>query len=147
MPIQNCDLSAEIIKSDEPPLLDIRKGGILEVDHEVSLCPGDSQVCCKPKEPKKTTPIPRPSTPRPSTPKPPTPSPKSSPLPKCGQHNENGIAIRVSNSQEGKAATQFAEWPHVCLVHKYNSFGNKEFLGGASLIAPGVVITVAHKVE
>ena len=44
-------------------------------------------------------------------------------------------------------ATQFGEWPHVCMIMKKNTAGSDAFLGGASLIAPGIVVTAAHKVK
>ena len=42
--------------------------------------------------------------------------------------------------------TEAGEWPHMCAIFKFGS-GRRDkavFLAGASLIAPGVVLTVAH---
>ena len=92
-----------------------------------SLCPGDLEQCCI----LKTAPV----------------GPKSPVKPKtyqpsCGQRNVNGIDIRVTSPNDGKKATQIGEWPHVCVLYK-----NDEFVGGASIIAPGIILTAAHKVE
>ena len=69
-------------------------------------------------------------------------------MPKCGQHNSQGVGLRISNPFYGKGATQFGEWPHACIVYKKTPQGRDagEFLGGASLIAPGIVATATHKV-
>lgn len=130
LPLQRCDTSEVLISKDDAPVLDIRQSSI-DIDHNNSPCQADDEICCKPAEPKTKAPT--------------VDVPKYKP--KCGQHHPDGIAIRISNSEEGNESTQFAEWPHVCLLHTINSLGSKEFLGGASLIAPGVVITTAHKVE
>ena len=40
---------------------------------------------------------------------------------------------------------QFGEWPHVCYLQRFHkNSGVKVFLSGASLIAPGVILTAAH---
>ena len=39
------------------------------------------------------------------------------------------------------------EWPFNCLVYEQTKDGIKNFIGGATLLAPGVVITGAAKVE
>ena len=44
-------------------------------------------------------------------------------------------------------STQEGEWPYTCAIFKKNSKGNDEFVGGATLIAPGVLVTAAHKIE
>jgi len=51
----------------------------------------------------------------------------------CGLHNKNGI--------EGIPAKE-GEWPHSCII-----FHNEEIIGSASLIAPEVLVSVAHKLE
>ena len=43
--------------------------------------------------------------------------------------------------QTGKL-TQGGKWPHICIMYNVNSY-----LGGATLIAPGVLVTAAHEVE
>ena len=103
-----------------------------------SLCPGDLEQCCIPKlipeVPKLDPEIPNEIS---------NPSSKANLYkPSCGQRNTNGIDIRVIDPIDGKKATQFGEWPHVCVLYK-----NNEFVGGASIVAPGVVVTAAHKVE
>ena len=74
---------------------------------------------------------------------------KAQHVPRCGQHNIDGSGLlRISNLIEGKEATQFGEWPHACVLYKKTPFGRDsvQFLGGASLIAPGIVVTATHKV-
>jgi hypothetical protein len=44
-------------------------------------------------------------------------------------------------------STQEGEWPYTCAIFKKNTKGNDEFVGGATLIAPGVLVTAAHKIE
>ena len=47
-----------------------------------------------------------------------------------------------------KSSTQHGEWPHACLLFDMSpTVPGGLFIGGASLIAPGVIITAAHKVE
>ena len=63
--------------------------------------------------------------------------------PKCGFHTKDGLALaRVI----GKS-TQEGEWPHTCLMYRLNNDQRLEYFAGASLIAPGVLITAAHEVE
>ena len=45
------------------------------------------------------------------------------------------------------SSTQHGEWPHACLLFDTSEVAGGLFIGGASLIAPGVIITAAHKVE
>jgi len=56
----------------------------------------------------------------------------------CGSHNKNGIE---GGSPEGISAKN-GEWPHACII-----FHNEEIIGSASLIAPEVLVSVAHKLE
>ena len=44
-------------------------------------------------------------------------------------------------------STQPGEWPFNCLVYERSKDGTRNFIGGATLLAPGVVITGAAKVE
>jgi len=80
--------------------------------------------------------------------------------PRCGKRNEHGLGVQVGGYQDGQA--QFGEWPHICAVLRKELVtssdggqGQQEqeqeqeilvFVAGASLIAPGVVMTGAHKV-
>ena len=81
--------------------------------------------------------------------------------PQCGRRNQLGLGVRIQNYKDGEA--QFGEWPHMCAVLKREvtitevevGYGGTEqreeeilvFVAGASLIAPGVVMTGAHKVK
>ena len=85
--------------------------------------------------------------------------------PQCGRRNRRGVGVSVGGYQDGEA--QFGEWPHMCAILKRDivtvevevegAYGGTEiveeeetilvFVGGASLIAPGVVLTGAHKVQ
>ena len=41
--------------------------------------------------------------------------------------------------------TKLGEWPHTCLILKIEEDGvGERLVGGASLIAPKVIITAAH---
>ena len=66
--------------------------------------------------------------------------------PRCGVHTPEGLAFsKVSGVQ-----TQEGEWPHTCLLFRLDggaNFATPEIFGGASLIAAGVLVTAAHKVE
>ena len=70
------------------------------------------------------------------------PEPEVWPIIECGIHNEYGVSqndvkqrIRGISSQEG-------EWPHACII-----FHKGQLIGGASLIAPKVLVTAAHILE
>merc|ERR1711962_902471 len=97
-------------------------------------CPQVAKVCCKPKPLTQETPK--------------NQEGRTSPAPsQCGQRNPEGLNF-ISRLRLGdRATTQEGEWPHVCTLFKKNSKGNDEFVGGASLIAPGVLVTAAHKIE
>ena len=124
----------------------------MRIDHNISLCLGDDEICCSPnsrvKDPPPTR---RPGPVRPTTTEPPTITITNTHTPKCGRHNSNGIGITIKNQKDGPRATQFAEWPHVCILYEVTYKGRDgeelKFLGGASLITPGIVITAAHKVQ
>ena len=63
------------------------------------------------------------------------------PQPLCGARNRNGIGRQNSL---GKTAAKFGEWPHMCAIKSYDRNGEKQFICGASLITPGVLLTAAH---
>ena len=73
--------------------------------------------------------------------------------PKCGQHRATGLDIRALNPSDQSdkfSSTHFGEWPHVCILFdssKKTSNNPGRFIGGASLISPGIVFTAAHKLE
>ena len=60
----------------------------------------------------------------------------------CGLHNENGITQNGVTLSNPKVSSQEGEWPHACLI-----FHKGTFIGGASLIAPKVLVTAAHKLQ
>jgi len=108
---------------------------------------------------------------RPTAP-PPTPDPKdpndcsgqSCPYrQRCGKHNAGGIGVRIAyrnstelddstqsriqNLDRFSGSTQFGEWPHMCAILKISQVQGREvnlYVGGASLIAPGILLTAAH---
>jgi len=130
------------IITDGSGLIDIRNGfGVLTP--EDSKCPGFLDVCCK--DPDFVPP----------------PPPKIKYRPQCGRRNQNGLGVRIQGFVESES--QFGEWPHMCaLLHEkvivteesdgYGSTNTKEetinlYQCGASLIAPGTVLTAAHCVD
>ena len=69
-------------------------------------------------------------------------------VPLCGRRNQNGLGLRISGYREGE--TQFGEWPHMCVVLKRGVINGQPanlYQSGASLIAPGVLLTAAHSVK
>ena len=78
------------------------------------------------------------------------PCPKIRYQPKCGQHHPDGVFVTNTNPIEKEFATQFGEWPFVCLLYKVGVIGDSTkdiYVGGASLVAPGVLVTAAHTVQ
>merc|ERR1712038_2199055 len=127
------------IITDGGGLIDIRNGfGILSP--EDSKCPGFLDVCCK--DPDFV---------------PPPPPPVVKHVPKCGQRHQNGLGVRIQGFQEHES--QFGEWPHMCailseepVVEEPGYAGGEPqtvnlYQCGGSLIAPGVILTVAHCAE
>ena len=100
------------------PVFDVRNDGLTEINSEVSLCPGDD-ICCIPGQ--KTPFVPEPI------------------VHKCGTHNPS-----ISGIKQKKGTAGFGEWPHACLLANK---ADNSILGGATLIAPGVVVTAAHKLR
>ena len=130
LPILDCDTSDNFIKSQASPLLDIRSDGLVNLGHGISSCQGDQEICCK--QNLKLSPASR----RNET--------VSKFQAKCGRHNHKGLTFHVKNPENGIFGTQFGEWPFACLLYKT---GSNEFIGGASLLTPGILLTAAHKVE
>ena len=66
------------------------------------------------------------------------------PKPKCGLRNPGLGYIQSYSTKEG-------EWPHMCILIDTSARGTKylpgKVVGGASLIAPGIVVTAVHKIE
>ena len=67
---------------------------------------------------------------------------KNWPRIECGVHNENGITQHGVTLANLKVSSQEGEWPHACLI-----FHKGTFIGGASLIAPKILVTAAHKLQ
>jgi len=69
---------------------------------------------------------------------------------RCGRHNPGGIGVRIQNLDRFSGSTQFGEWPHMCAILNKSQVGGREvnlYVCGASLIAPGIVLTGAHCVN
>eukprot|EP00093_Oithona_nana_P002816 02816.XXX_3144_4816_1 [CDS] Oithona nana genome sequencing. len=67
--------------------------------------------------------------------------------PQCGQHNTDGVGVRISHTNIDDKRTQFGEWPHMCAVLNKTLIGGVEhnlYVCGGSLIAPNVILTAAH---
>jgi len=65
----------------------------------------------------------------------------------CGRRNQWGVGLRIQGFTDDES--QFGEWPHMCAVLSReieDGFELLVFVGGASLVAPGAVLTAAHKV-
>ena len=61
---------------------------------------------------------------------------------------EDELLPRISSVQGGAAEAEFGEWPNMCIVlREYEDYKGDSFdlyQCGASLIAPGIVLTSAH---
>ncbi|XP_040570521.1 phenoloxidase-activating factor 2 [Lepeophtheirus salmonis] len=142
VPYYTCE-DGEIV-TDGGGLIDIRSSFAAVLDPASSKCPGYLEVCCR--HPDFSTNAPQTTTPEPVT-QPPKPR---SYVPECGRRNVGGIGVRIQNNKY-KGSTQFGEWPHMCallevLKGAYGEDINK-YACGASLIAPGVILTGAHCVD
>merc|ERR1711937_567928 len=130
------------IITDGSGLIDIRNGfGVLTP--EDSKCPGFLDVCCK--DPDFVPP----------------PPPKIKYQPQCGRRNKNGLGVRIQGFIESES--QFGEWPHMCAILHEKEVEREESDGyggssnvqetislyqcGASLIAPGGLLTAGHCVD
>jgi len=73
---------------------------------------------------------------------------------KCGRRNRPGIFKDIGSKASDPSYAHFTEWPHMCALYNCTESGSctgksdepVSFLGGASLIAPGVILTAAHEV-
>jgi len=130
--LDKCNDEPIITNSVESTFLNVRSDGLVDIDASANLCPVDNKVCCTPRDVDSCKSNVR----------------KPQYVPKCGKHNSQGEGIRISNPFSGKEATQFGEWPHACILYRKITGGrdDREFLGGASIITPGIVITATHKV-
>ena len=137
----------------------------IKLDPLASKCPSYLEVCCRHPDYDEYDITVRPSTQRPVTKAPPkvtTPAPPVTPDPnncfgascpyrqRCGRHNQGGIGVRIQNLDKFAGSTQFGEWPHMCAILQLSQVGGREvnlYVGGASLIAPGILLTAAHVVK
>ena len=136
----------------------------IKLDPLASKCPSYLEVCCRHPDYDEYDITVRPSTQRPITKAPPkvttaapvTPDPNncfgaSCPYrQRCGRHNQGGIGVRIQNLDKFAGSTQFGEWPHMCAILQLSQVGGREvnlYVGGGSLIAPGVLLTAAHVVK
>jgi secreted trypsin-like serine protease len=137
----------------------------IKLDPLASKCSSYLEVCCRHPDYDEYDITVRPATVKPSTPAPKEPSPRppvtedpnncigASSCPyrqRCGRHNSGGIGVRIQNLDKFSGSTQFGEWPHMCAILKKSQVGGREvnlYVGGASLIAPGILLTAAHVVE
>lgn len=136
-------------------LLDVRSGARSSQPLPRGECDDPLQVCCRPPKDAHIQPInPGASAVSATTPTPTTttttPPPRTTPEPAtdCGTRNANGVRARILGFREGES--QFGEFPWVATVVRRESLMGKVhhlFVGGATLIHPGVVLTAAHKVQ
>jgi len=69
--------------------------------------------------------------------------------PKCGRRNDLGVGVRIHSKNPNESKTQFGEWPHMCALLNVLKVGEIEtfnFVAGASLIGPNVLLTTGHNV-
>ena len=67
----------------------------------------------------------------------------------CGRHNRvpRPNATEDTTNTIGEYETQNGEWPHMCAIFRKRTVENKvnhEYLAGASLITPSILLTAAH---
>jgi len=126
--IQNCRLDQGILKSAANPLITGTRDSIL-INNTISKCEKQDEVCCKHK---------RTITDSGDKPLPPH-------TPRCGTHNPTGLGSEATQPQDGERSTSFGEWPFTCLLYGKEDAKLDTLIGGASLIAPGVLVTATHK--
>ncbi|XP_040570022.1 phenoloxidase-activating factor 2 [Lepeophtheirus salmonis] len=142
VPYYTCE-DGEIV-TDGGGLIDIRSSFAAVLDPASSKCPGYLEVCCRHPDFSTNSPVVTQTT----TPEPVTQPPKPRTyIPECGRRNIGGVGVRIQNDKF-KGSTQFGEWPHMCAVLEIQAVAYGEdinkYVCGASLIAPGVVLTGAH---
>jgi secreted trypsin-like serine protease len=135
------------IITDGAGLFDIRNGFSDVLDPANSKCESYLEVCCRDEN---FSGVPLPKKPVTTTTTTTTEAPKTvAPLQQCGSRNTGGVDVRIQNDQY-TGSTQFGEWPHMCAVLRKGELGGNDvnlYACGASLIAPGVVLTAAHCVK
>ena len=132
VPVLRC-LNGTIISNNNTLQIAPRGGWLVLNNPSASKCPTHLQVCCY-------NPNPKPA---------PTPPPKTGYTPQCGQRHTRGLGIQLKGLSNREA--QIGEWPHMCAIMKAPLVLQpraqfRTIIGGASLIAPGIVVTAAHKV-
>ena len=154
-------------------LIETSTGGGIAVNNAKNPCADPTKLCCKPLPPQVPKPVPFEVTDNCKDKKPDLMKCLSGgscecvdnivdlpydlkeneipvPYTECGKHNRFGLkrgGIQISFTQSnGKPVTsQEGEWPHTCLILMTDQDGvRKRLVGGASLIAPKVIITAAH---
>ncbi|CAL4074580.1 unnamed protein product, partial [Meganyctiphanes norvegica] len=139
VPIQNCaDPSSDptsvqpSIGTNGAPVLDAvdPRRVVLNVDdRQASICGGAIQICCDNVRQDPGPPPPPPSVPRGSD--------------ECGIRSTNGVGVTITGSAFQNGQAQIGEFPWmVAVLDKANNY-----IGGASLVHPRVVLTAAHKVH
>jgi len=154
---------------EEMNLIEANPSGGLTINTAKSPCKSPTKVCCQPLA--ASGPTTRGPT---SSPKPvdvvPSLEPVVNPKPKnmadtlddlfgtntdppppekytnCGVHNRaglkrGGVSVSFEHSNGKPVTSQEGEWPHTCLILESES---ERLVGGASLIAPKIVVTAAH---
>lgn len=131
-----CKLDSPFLKSEPYDLLELL-GRKITIDNEISLCDKDDEVCCVPST---VSPAPPPGPPGSEPPIIVRDEPR-----RCGVRNPNGLTTKAKNPQDGDTSTTFGEWTFPCLIYKKRR-SRLDPVGGATLIAPGVLVTAAHKI-
>lgn len=136
VPYYQCSLNKTIIE-DGDSIIDVKAK---------PECERPLDVCCwktVSRNPPQT-PLPPPNYPPPDTPDPPTRGDPSGGQQwrGCGFRNENGVAVRVKNDDDGD--TLFGEFPWMTAILREEEMGVMVYQCGGSLIHPQVVLTAAH---
>ncbi|XP_047471953.1 phenoloxidase-activating factor 2-like [Penaeus chinensis] len=104
--------------------------GVVNLRHN-GMCPDLQDVCCL--------------SPFPTAVPTPTPRPHS---PSCGTINEDGVIQNFQGFPDNQA--QFGQFPWMAALRTLRPFADDPaygYIGGGSLVRPGVVMTAAHKVH
>merc|ERR1719410_2098775 len=128
VPHFQCSNNGKVI-TDGAGLMDVRSKR--SVRAEDGKCPGLQDVCCL-EDPDLEPP----------------PAPliiKKKYQPKCGRRNVHGVGSKSRTPRsELDTEAEFGEWPHMCMVLHDPEPNAKNYLCGASLIAPGALLTSAN---